>query len=191
MYEQYPRISYQVLQGDAVTLQRRELRERTIDLVLARTLDAADDAELATEVLFEEQLYVVAGVRNKLASRRKLTLVDLVDEAWILTPLETIPGSPVFEAFRALGHFLPPTKILSYSMPLRTGLLATGRFITVVPRSLLHFGGKNSSLKVLPVKFAGWRLPVGVITLKHRLISPSAQLFIDTHLMRMGSRRVL
>jgi DNA-binding transcriptional LysR family regulator len=58
-------------------------------------------------------------------------------------------------------------------------LLATGRYLSVVPRSLLHFNGMRSSLKVLPVKLPIEPRPVAIITLKGRTLSPVASLFIE------------
>jgi DNA-binding transcriptional LysR family regulator len=59
-------------------------------------------------------------------------------------------------------------------------LLATGRFISIIPNSVLRFSTRRPDLKVLPVKQPLSHMPVGIITLKNRTLSPVAQLFIDT-----------
>jgi hypothetical protein len=52
---------------------------------------------------------------------------------------------------------------------LHTYLLATGRFITTLPESVIHFAGKHLSIKVLPVEVRAVQLnPVFIITLKNR-----------------------
>jgi len=109
-----------------------------------------------------------------------MTLSDLVDEPWILTQLETQPGSPVFDAFRASGLEVPRAAILSESLNLRNSLLATGRFVTMIPGSVLRFGPERTLLHVLPIKIPRWRLPITVMTLRNRTLSPAAQLFIET-----------
>ena len=62
----------------------------------------------------------------------------------------------------------PQPKIVSFSYHLRSNLLATGRYLSVVPRSLLQFGDLGSSLKVLPVKLPIEPRSVAIVTLKDR-----------------------
>jgi len=56
--------------------------------------------------------------------------------------------------------------------------LATGRFLTILPLSVLRFPAKPLSIKELPIELPTMG-PVGVATLKNRALSPSAQLFVD------------
>jgi hypothetical protein len=44
---------------------------------------------------------------------------------------------------------------------------------------MLHFSAERSLVNVLPVGLPRWQLPVAIITLKNRTLSPIAQLFID------------
>jgi DNA-binding transcriptional LysR family regulator len=67
---------------------------------------------------------------------------------------------------------------VSDSLNLRNSLLATGRFVTVVPGSTLQFGPERTLLKVLPIELPRHRLPVSIITLKNRTLSPVAALFV-------------
>jgi DNA-binding transcriptional LysR family regulator len=62
---------------------------------------------------------------------------------------------------------------------LRHNLLASGRFLAVIPGSVLRFGQQRTMFKVLPIELPRWRLPIAIITLKDRTISPVAQLFLD------------
>jgi hypothetical protein len=54
---------------------------------LSRQVPAADDTE--AEILLEEQAFVVAGIQTPLTRRRKLKLIELIDECWALPPLES------------------------------------------------------------------------------------------------------
>jgi DNA-binding transcriptional LysR family regulator len=58
-------------------------------------------------------------------------------------------------------------------------LLATGKFLTALPRSVLRFSVQRSTVKVLLIKLPVQPRPVGIVTLKNRTLSPAAQLFID------------
>jgi DNA-binding transcriptional LysR family regulator len=180
LVQTHPRLVFHIEQGDAHTLQRHDLRERKVELVIARTIGPNTDPDLQTDVLFREKLLVVAGANSKWSSRRKVALKDLVGESWILSPLETQPGSPVVAAFRATGLTLPKAHVLAYSLPLRASLLATGQFLTVMPESVFRFGAARLSLRVLPVELPRWQAPVAIVTLKRRTLSRAAMLFIET-----------
>ena len=63
-------------------------------------------------------------------------------------------------------------------MQLRLQLLASGRYLTVFPDSLVRYSADLWSLRVLPVAL-GQALPVVIVTLKNRTLTPSVRLFID------------
>ena len=179
LLQQHPRLVFYVNQTITATSEFRELRQRNLDVVLGRLAAPFAEKDMHTEVLYQEQLRVIAGARSPWARRRKVELSELVDEAWILTPPTELPGSLVAEAFRASGLQLPRPKVVSFSLHLRNRLLATGRYLSVVPGSLLHFTDVPSLLKVVPVKLPIQPRPVAIVTLKDRTLSPIAKLFID------------
>jgi DNA-binding transcriptional LysR family regulator len=57
-------------------------------------------------------------------------------------------------------------------------MLATGRFVTLLPVSILQFT-ENLPLKALPLKSPVPPRPIGVMTLQGRTLSPLAHAFID------------
>jgi len=177
--QRYPRLDFQLVVGDATTLQVRDLRERKIEVALGQMRSATPEPDMEAEFLFYQRLCVVAGKRSKWAKRRKIALADLLDAQWILAPLEMSADSPIVEAFRKNGLEIPPVKVLGYSLPLRNSLLATGRFVTVVPDSVIRFGAERLLLQPLPIELPRWRLPVAIITVKNRTLSPPAKLFIE------------
>jgi DNA-binding transcriptional LysR family regulator len=177
---QHPRLAFHVKLGDPPELQDRELREHDVDLIigrLSRQAPAADDVE--TEVLFEEQALVVAGMQNPLIRRRKLKLVELIDECWALPPLESYPGSLIAKAFQACNLGYPRKGVTVLSTQMQTALLATGRFLAILPESMLRCSAERLQLKSLPVNLSIQPWPVGIVSLKNRMLSPVAQLFID------------
>src|SRR5262249_42714741 len=82
----HPRFTFQAEQGDARTLQQRDLRERKLELVIARSMPRDRDPDLRAEILFHEQLLVVGGANSKWTRRRRVELRQLADEPWILSP---------------------------------------------------------------------------------------------------------
>lgn len=158
----------------------RELTERNVDFLIARRSGPLLDDRFDYEFLFEDAYSVAVGARNLLARRRKLELAELANEPWALPPPETTTGSVALAAFRAIGLDYPRTTVIAEPVDVRITMLATGRFVTIFPASVFRFSARRPDLKVLPVRQKLSRLPVGIITLKNRTISPLAQHFIQS-----------
>jgi len=174
----YPRIDVHVVHAETATLELRELRERDVDLMVGRMLGPLDD-DIGAEALFEERRFVVAGGRSRWAGRRKLALSELAHEAWILDPSNAGSIPLITTAFRAHGLELPRRNVTSLSVHVRTYLLATGRFLSIMPDSTLRFGAKPWSIKVLPIDLGIPPQRVAIFTLKNRTLSPAVKLFIE------------
>src|SRR5258707_2571280 len=100
---QYPQLVFQLELCTTPAQQFHVLRERKCDLVIARVWPQAfePDMDMDVEALFDDQVFIVAGQRNKWLGRRNLELAELIDEHWLLAPVDNEPGSPVFEIFHA------------------------------------------------------------------------------------------
>jgi DNA-binding transcriptional LysR family regulator len=175
---QYPRATFHLVPADRATLLNRELRQRTVELAVTNTLGLDMEKDIEVEVLFEDRFVVLAGVESKWVRRRKFTLAEAIDEAWVLPPPDSLPGLSIAEVFRASGLEPPQAHVVSFSIPLHHHLLATGRFLTMLPMSMLRFG-KHLPLKLLPVATPENTYPTGIVTLKNRTLGPLAQLFMD------------
>jgi DNA-binding transcriptional LysR family regulator len=179
----YPRVRYQVQQVQQPTVEYPELRERKVDLVLARWGDesAKDDLakELDVQILLNDPFYLVASKTSRWARRRKIGLGDLADAPLIIPPGDAWGGALVADAFKRRGLKAPNIVISTLSIPLRNELVATGQFITLLPASVIHTLGARYALKVLPVELPAHRSPVGIVTLRNRTLSPVVQLFIQ------------
>jgi DNA-binding transcriptional LysR family regulator len=175
---QYPRMSFHVVVGDLRTMSQ-ELDARRIDFVVSRMYSPASE-EHSVEVLFEDPLVVVTGPNNALARRRKIEFADLLDEPWTLQPRENNFGSFAMDALHAAGLAPPRITVASTSSNLRGEMLATGRYLTMVPRYWVLLPRKHPSLRVLPVEFPNSRLKVAIVTLKNRSLSRATELFLDS-----------
>jgi DNA-binding transcriptional LysR family regulator len=58
-------------------------------------------------------------------------------------------------------------------------LIETGRWLGLVPASVMRFGGKRMNITALPVKILSPPAPVGFITVKDRTLTPLAERFIE------------
>ncbi len=174
---QYSRMVFHVVTGDTFDLCRK-VTDRNIELTISRvTSPVAEDH--STEILFHDSLVVATGATNPLLRRRKIDLAELVAERWVQQPLENYFGSLVTNAFQASGLVPPRLTVSSASPTLRSELLATGRYLTAVPRFSLRLPRRHPFLRPLPVELLNTRHPVAIITLKNRELSPLAQLFIE------------
>jgi DNA-binding transcriptional LysR family regulator len=176
-----PRIVFHIVAIATWTLAlHRELSERNVDLLIARKLDPVADEPMEFEFLFDEPYVVVAGAQSPWVRRRRIELAELVNEPWTLPPPGSMIGSVGVEAFRARGLDYPRMTVVTDNAQARISLVAAGRFLTMLQASMLRFSSQQPEIKVLPVRPAIADIPVGVVTLKNRTISPVAQLFIDT-----------
>ena len=180
---EYPRIALRIDQVPTATLELPNLHARKLDLVIARlSIPHVEDpfgGDLNVEILFDDPPVVAAGANSRWARRRRIDLSELVDEPWIATPRETLTTKVMEEAFRANDLPAPRIRVTTFSLQLRIHLLATGNFLTAMPRSLLRLNAEGISLKELPVKLPVRSFPVGVVTVKNRTLSPVVELFLE------------
>jgi DNA-binding transcriptional LysR family regulator len=174
----HPRVVCHLMVGELATITRA-LEARDVDMVIARIVaPIADDLE--AEPLYEEPLCVVAAATNPWSRRRRVRLADLMNEPWTLPPTETPYGATFPAAFQALGLDLPRASVVVTSSDIaRLGLVAKGRFLTIVTETSLKFVGRDMAIQRLPIDLPGTLRPLGIVTLKNRTLTPVARLFID------------
>ena len=173
----HPGLSFEMLSTDT-TSAFQALATRQVDLLVTHLVASLADDDMQADVLFDDPHVVVAAANSPWARRRRLRLADLMDEMWLLPRPDAPYGAIAAEAFRAAGLGMPRT-IVTSTLPLRTTLLATGRYLSMVPRVALQFPAAAQRIKALPIELPSTPRPVAVVTLKHRTLSPLAQTFID------------
>lgn len=172
--QQYPHVTVHV--DDVPSPALALLRDRKHDLIIARIVGPLSDAEdFKAETLINDQLVVAAGINSRWGGRRKIDLAELIDEPWILTPSDTWAYSHIAEAFQVLGLDMPKVSLVTLSVHLRTYLLASGRFISVFPKSV----ASRYAMKILPVNLPAKPWPVVMVTLKNRTLSPVVERFVE------------
>jgi DNA-binding transcriptional LysR family regulator len=174
-----PGVRIDVTQAVMNATHYRDLRERNIDLLLGRIPNPFAESDLEAQIVYNDEVVVVAGRQSKWARTRMLKLADLAAERWILPQGDTMPGLLAAELFRAGSSDMPRAPITTLSIHLCCQLAASSKFVTMIPGSILRFSNLNQSLKVLPIKLAPQLRPVGIVTLKNRSLSPAARLFVE------------
>jgi DNA-binding transcriptional LysR family regulator len=183
LYMRYPGIVLHVSEVVAPSLDLPQIRNRSLDVAIVRIVESPSrhpyGDDLNVEILFSDENVIASDAQSPWARRRKIDLAELVDEYWIVPPANTTTGTVFMEAFRARGLMPPKVSLVTFSVALRTNLLASGQHLTVFPRSMMDLYAARMSLKVLPVRLPTPAWPTVLVTLKNRMPNPAVKLFID------------
>jgi DNA-binding transcriptional LysR family regulator len=172
----YPRIVYDVMVSDLDTLID-ELRQRTRDVVVTRWAVQPVPDDLAVQPLFKSPLAVMAAQGHPLLRCKKLSLADMIDERWTLSPPDSFLGRTVVDLFRRRKLPLPPAVVTTISIHMRLDLLANGGFLTILPAQMLRSPAQRAWLRALDVDLRDTLQPIAAITLKKRRVGGAVKLF--------------
>src|SRR5262249_60938924 len=96
-----------------------------------------------------------------------------------LLPLHAaLATAPAAAAFREQGLEPPVATVVTPSQSLRNRLLVTGGFLTCIHGFALAVPNKYPTIRPLPVAMPTARSPIAIFTLKKRVLSPLAEVFI-------------
>lgn len=181
LWPKHPRIALRAMQADAATLINRDLPERRIELAVVPLMSLPPSDSLDATILYRDSWHVVASVKSPWTSRKRVELAELADAFWCATPLESSIGSLLVDAFHAKGLAPPRLAVSSVMSPsVVARILEQDRFVAVIADSLLNFFYANRlAIRRVPVTLEAPPFTVGIVTLKGRMLSPVAQLFID------------
>ncbi|MDO9413464.1 MAG: LysR family transcriptional regulator [Pseudolabrys sp.] len=176
--KRHPDIVCHCVEADVSTLDFRQLQERSVDLMVTRVTSGFADDDLNVEILFDDPHLVVAGARSPWAGKRSIKLAELVQEPWII-PTSVIVSAILKQAFESQGLQVPKERVVTSFILMRNHLLASGRYLTVLPESALRYNAKQWALRALPVKLQTTPQPVAIVRLKNRTLSPAVGMFIE------------
>lgn len=132
-----------------------------VDFILGALRPIAD-RELVSEVLFTEQLHVIASTSHPLANRRNLSLADLRPYPWILSR----PGTPLRESlaqfFVSHAEPAPRATVETGDQALVRGMLLRGKMLTVLSTHQLHYEIEAGHLRALDLPMTGLERHIGV-----------------------------
>jgi DNA-binding transcriptional LysR family regulator len=177
--QQHPRVQLRVVHADIALEQFGSLRERKVELLIGRLPEPFAEDDLVSEPLIGEPFVAVAGVDSPWARRRRAKLAEMMGEAWVLPPHDSTPGTIIAGIFKGEGLQPPRASVATLSVQLTTTLIATGKFVGILPSSVARFGARRVGLKILPLMMPATRYPIAIITVKNRTPGPLAKLFIE------------
>jgi DNA-binding transcriptional LysR family regulator len=179
LLQQHPRVQLRVIHADLALSEFNPLRERKVELLVGRLPDPFVEDDLTFEPLVQEPFVAVAGANSQWARRRRVELADLMDESWVLPPQDSTPGGIISGIFAANGLKSPRPGIATLSIQLTTTLIATGKFVGILPNSVAKFSSRRVGLKILPSRIPTTHYAIAILTVKSRTPGPLAQLFIE------------
>ena len=179
---QFPRVKLHVFQTTTHLTGFAALHDRSADVVitlLPKPFERDLTEHLHAEVLFNDRICLVAGARSRLVRRRKIDASDLIEAELVSPSLDTPGGISLIEAFRAAGLAAPSISVTTFSVHLRSLLGQRGRFVAVLPASILKFNPDLHALRELPIDLPLAPLPVLMVTLKGRTLSAPVEQFLS------------
>jgi DNA-binding transcriptional LysR family regulator len=133
---------------------------------------------MKAEILYEAPLVVMADHRHRLLRRKPISLADLMNEPWIHSPSDSLLGRSVKAVFSKNKLMLPAAAVTTSSIYMRLTLLATGRFLSILPVTMLRHPSNRAWLRALPVDL-GDSGSAACITLKKRRPAGAVKLFVE------------
>ncbi|HSI50598.1 MAG TPA: LysR substrate-binding domain-containing protein [Ideonella sp.] len=167
-----------VEEGDLTRLLPR-LRVGELDLFVGRLEPGYASPDLTTEALYEEPMRVVARPDHPLAGRSRLSWRDLAQVPWVVPPPWASSRIKLNQMFYKHG-LNPPVDLIETASFLATLSFMRERAALgfLAQQVALHFE-REGLLKVLPVQVPIELPPVGIITLRGRLSTPSSAQLIQ------------
>ena len=180
MTRRYARMRIHLDTGQSAHILDHYVRGHLVEFAVVRPPALPLAADLAGEALFFDPLMVVVGGSHPYARRRQIALDELVDEQWVTSTAEAQADSPLGRAFAERGLQMRAPRLVSASLNMRYTLLATGRWVTLMPHSVLRFmTARPTPLKALPIELPPWAAPTMIVTNRDRVVGPVATRFLD------------
>lgn len=176
---QHPDLQITVIDGVYETLAEA-LRDARIDLMVGALRPAPRWPELTQEVLFADQLAVVARAGHPLTRRRSpLSLAALQSHGWVL-PMAGTPADKAFEqAFRAEGLAAPAAGPRVNSALMMEALVSSGDRLAMMSSRQITRQVDAGLLAVLPVALRHPARRIGLTTRRDWLPTPAAASLLE------------
>lgn len=179
------------LRVDVATGLRRELLAQLeggqLDLAVCLDIERRHSPALVREVLCHDEYAVFAGARNPLGRRDDLTAADLADRPWLLgRNLGDVAAA--WQSAWDRARLPPPSPVIeTTSLEFCRQALATGPYLTVLPRGLVASDVAARRLQVIPVPEFAWERPIALYV--RRAMPRTASLRAIIASLRTAARR--
>ncbi|RXZ36944.1 LysR family transcriptional regulator [Oxalobacteraceae bacterium CAVE-383] len=155
-----------------------ELRAGDLDFILGALPPEQEAPGLINELLFYDDLVVVARKNHPLAARANLSMKALQTARWIL-PRSHTPARPVIDELFRREHLPPPAPTVeSVDTTVLRGTLVHSDMIAAVSAQQLHLEILSGELVVLDVRMSGTQRAIG-LRRREGAPAPAAQAMME------------
>jgi LysR family transcriptional regulator of gallate degradation len=155
----HPEIELSVLDGTYDSLMQ-QLRHADIDAIVGALRPVP--AGVRQEVLFEEDLAVIARAGHPCFARRRLRLRDLLQWEWVVPPAGTPAGAALERAFAGEGLAPPAGVLQASSMPFTHAMLRHTDRLALTSRGQAVDDERTGLFRRVPVRLPGTARPIGI-----------------------------
>jgi LysR family transcriptional regulator, transcription activator of glutamate synthase operon len=173
--KEHPDIHFHLRQG-SYTFLSEGVKKREIDLALIGPVPI-HDPDVQSDIFFIERFVALLPETHPLADREVVSLNQLANEPFVLFPKGFVLRKIVEDACLQAG-FNPSILCEGEDLDAIKGLVSAGIGITLLPELFLNENLPSSTIKVR-INHPDVRRTVGIITPKHRDLSPSEKLFYE------------
>lgn len=150
------------------------VRSGDVDLALSAWSDPTDPL-LTSEVIFRDQVTVLAAPNHPLALRTSLEPKDLLDHPWAL-PMQRMSWRGRLDRLFVQHGLTPPVaSVVSNSAGYLRALLLHGNFIGVLPHRLVQQDERAGLLLPLPLPGCSFEMDITLTYLHRSTMSPAAR----------------
>jgi DNA-binding transcriptional LysR family regulator len=155
--------------------------------VVVSTVHAFPQEGLSEDPLYEQPFVVFASASHQLAKRKQVTLADLAQERWALTPAGNFPQRRLGQLFEKSE--LPPPSIAVETTNLAsiTHLVAASKLLGFTSKQTVQYAATHIPIAEVRVKDLSVTRRIGVIHRKDAYLSPAARRFIE--ILKTTARR--
>ncbi|KJV10576.1 transcriptional regulator [Elstera litoralis] len=179
-------ISVQIDTSDTLI---QKLLDAKLDMAVCRIPLGADPTSFLYEEVGEEELCFVVGAGHPLAGRARISLEDLVDQAWVLQPRGTLLRRRIESLFQAVNLPIPRQVMETSSVFMSLAAVARNQSITVVVRSVASLFETPDRYCTLPFKDVISVEPFGLVRLRNKMLSPGASAVFEALQQALGANR--
>ncbi len=168
-------ISLQIETSD-VLIER--LNQGKLDILVARLFAQHDKAELRYEMLTDEPVCAVARPGHPLLRVNALSLKDLAETGWIVSPSGSVLRHRFELMFQEEGIKAPTNVVDTASLLFITKMLQQSDMVSVVATDVARYYADHGLLAILPITLPCQMDAFGIITRRDRLLSPAAKVML-------------
>jgi LysR family transcriptional regulator of gallate degradation len=177
MLRKYPGLQVATVEGSFESLAAG-VRSGDVDFILGALRPAEYASDLASEMLLEDQLAVVARYGHPLGARKRIAFAAIARCDWVL-PRKGAPTRDLFEKVLASrGHARPRIAVETSDLAVLRGVLLESDMLTAISPRQLHYELEAKLLTVIPAPLPETKRQIGITRRTDSHASPAASLLM-------------